>query len=112
MGTHFSDFTFVHDNNLVGIFDGTKAVCYNNARSAFKKLAQIFHNHPFIIGIEGIGRLVEKQESGVPVSGTGNEQALSLPLANAIALRPDHGVVAQGQSFHEILHISERYRAT
>ncbi len=86
---HLGDLSLFQHHDLVGPADGAEAVGDHHHRAAFEKVVQVFEDDAFVVGIEGIGGLVEEDESRVFVNGTGDEHALPLPLADAVAAGAD-----------------------
>ena len=54
----------------------------------------MLHNLLLIIGVQGIRSLIEKEEFRILIDGTGNQDALPLPLTDTISLHTDFGVIA------------------
>ena len=58
---HYSS-TFEHDNPI-GMLDGTQAMCYHNNRLAFVKFRQILYDRSFVIRIQRIRGLIQKDKT-------------------------------------------------
>ena len=74
----FDDASVGEHHDVVGTADGTQAVGDDNDGLAPEQLLQAFHDSAFVIGVQGIGRLVEQEVLGILVSGAGYEDALFL----------------------------------
>ena len=72
---------------------------HDDRRLSAVKLLQVVDDEPLVAGIQGVGGLVEEQESRILVHRTGYQDALPLSLADALPVGPDDRVVLQGQAF-------------
>ena len=68
-------------------------VCHDHHRLSLVELVQVLHDFLLVVRIQRIRRLVEEQELRVLIDRPGDEQALSLPLADAVALHTYFGIV-------------------
>jgi hypothetical protein len=105
----FGDGPVFEDHDLVGMSDGAEAMRHYHHRFVLIKSGHIFHNGPFVVGIQSVGRLVEKQVVRVFIYRARYEQALALTLTDAVAARTDAGVEAQRQRLHKIPDIGRLY---
>ena len=87
------NFPFVQNNYLVCITDSGKAVCYHNHRFTFIEIRQTFSNDSFVVCIEGIGSFVQKYEHRILIDYPRNQNALSLPLTDALSVLSYHRVI-------------------
>ena len=79
--------SFYHDE-LVGVLYRTEPVRDDNYRFPFIKFHQVLYNSPFVIGIQCIGRLVQKYIIRILVYGTRYQDSLFLSLAQSDTILP------------------------
>ena len=90
--------TFEHDNPI-GMLDGAQAMCYHNNRLAFVKFRQILYDRSFVIRIQRIRSLIQKDKRRVLVHHSRDQDTLSLSLTDPLPILPDFRIVSQRQTF-------------
>ena len=75
-----------------------------------EKLLQILHDDPLVVGIQGIRGFVKEDELRILIHRPGYQDALLLPLAQAVSLLPYLRVVAQGQALHKAVYVGHLCR--
>lgn len=88
------DPAFVEHDDLIGVLYRAKPVGDNDNSLATKKGFEVLHNFPLIIGIQGIGRLVEENVIGIAVRCAGDQDTLFLTGAQSVTVCTDAGIVA------------------
>ena len=68
----------VQNDNLVGISYRTQPMGDNNHRFALVEGREVFDDRLFVVGIERIGRFVEKDKLRIAINRPGNQQPLFL----------------------------------
>ena len=66
---------------------------------------QMLHNLAFIVGIQCIRRLIEKQELRIFINSAGYQQALTLSLADAVSLHADLRIIPQRKRIDEVTNV-------
>ena len=93
MRAHLCDSAFLQDYDLVGVADGGKAMRHHDNRFPLVEIRKIFGDGPFVVRIKGIGSFVQENEHRVLVDDPCDEDALSLPLTDALSVLSYHRVV-------------------
>ena len=93
MGALFHDFPFFQHHYIIRIAYRTESMGHYYNGFVLEYMFKVVHNHPFIVGIQRIGRFIKKDIIRVFVYCTCNEYALLLPLTDAYAVRANFGVV-------------------
>ena len=103
MVARLDDLAVVNDDNLVGIPDRAQAVGDDDDGLALIELVEVLHDGPLVVGIKGVGGLVEEDVVGILVHRTGNEDALPLSLTQPHAVTSYLRVVLQWQRHHIVV---------
>jgi hypothetical protein len=85
----------IENHNLIGMFNGAEPMGNHDDRSVGKKFLHIVHDGPLIIGVQGVGGLIEKQKLRILINRPCDKNTLMLPLADAVALGPDFRIKPQ-----------------
>ncbi len=105
MCPHLYDFSFIQNYDLVGVADGGEAVCHDDYRLPIVEIRQVFDDRPFVVGVKGIGGLVQEDEHRVLVNNSCNEDALPLSLTDTLSVLSYHCVVSQRQGFDVVCDV-------
>ena len=70
----------------------------------------MLHNLAFIVGIQCIRRLIEKQELRIFINSAGYQQALTLSLADAVSLHADLRIIPQRKRIDEVTNVGHCHR--
>ena len=99
------DMAFVEDHDLVSISHRAEAMGDDDNRLAPVKIREVLYDGALVVCIQRIGRLIKVKEFRILVDGAGNQNPLPLPLAYALPILPNYGVIFQGKPFDELFHI-------
>ena len=100
----------VEHHDLIGVAHRAQAMRHDHHRPPPVESAQTPHDRPLVVGVEGVRRLVEKDELRVLIDRPGDQQPLLLPLAQAVSLHADPRVVTQRQAVDIIADIGHLHR--
>jgi len=94
----------VDDDNLVSIPDRAQAVGDDDDGLATIECVEVLHDSPLVVGIKGVRRLVKEDVVGILVHRTGDEDALTLPLAQSHTVTAYLRVVFQWQRHYIVMY--------
>lgn len=94
MCTLLNDMPVVEYHDVVGTLHRREPVRDDDDGLSLEQPLQPLHDRPLVVGIERIGRLVEKEVFGILVGGAGDQQPLLLPRAQPVSVGTDARVVA------------------
>ena len=95
------DMAVLHHEDDVGLPDGGKAVCHDEAGAALHHPGKGCLDTHLGAGVDGGGGLVQNQHRGQTEHHAGDAEQLLLALADVAAVLGDDGVVALGQAADE-----------
>ncbi len=98
-----NEFSFVEDDDSVGLEDGVEAVGDGDDGSSLHELAGGFFEQGFGFGVKRGSGFIENQNGGVFEEGAGEGEALGLSAGEARAAFADDGFVFFGQRFDEVM---------
>ena len=103
MRAHLDDAAVFHHDDAVGALDGGQPVGDDQGRAVLHRGFERRLHHPFTLGIECAGRLVEQQQRRVLQDRAGDADALALAAGQAHAALAQKGVIALGQCPDELV---------
>ena len=83
MVARLDDLSMVDDDNLVSIPDRAQAVGDDDDGLATVERVEVLHDGPFVVGIKGVRRLVKEDVVWILVHRSGDEDTLTLSLAQS-----------------------------
>ena len=106
VGAGGGDAAFLHDQDLVGIADGGKAVGDDEGGATLDEILEGKLDEMLGFGIDRSGGVVEDEDAGVHEQDAGNGDALFLSAGEGDAALTDAGVVALGAVEDEFVRLS------
>lgn len=80
--------------NPVGIPYGAESVRHYYRCPSFEEALQVLHDDTLVVGVQRIGGFVKEDKLRILIYGTGDEDALFLPLAQPVSFLPYFGVIS------------------
>src|SRR5690606_25267102 len=93
MCSGFGYFSFVKNNDLIGILYRTEPVRHDDNCLPFKECTKVYHDSPFVCSIQSICRFIKKDKIRFFVNSPGDKQSLFLTGTQALSVVPDPGIV-------------------
>ena len=103
VGALFNNITFIHHQNLVGIFNRRQTMSNDKTGAVLQQATHGALNEQLGTSIDRTGRLVQNENLRVADESTGNGEQLLLPLRNIGAFFVEHGLVAIGQGANKVI---------
>src|SRR5690348_6687020 len=103
VGADVGDNPILQYHDTVGVAHGGEAVGDDDNGAAAHQVLQSRLHQSLGLAVQGGSGFVEDEDGGILEQGASNGNALALPAGQANAALADHGFVAFGQSFDEVV---------